>query len=160
MTRAQSIAALAAAFTTNGVPTDTVEIYLHALHDISEVALEDAVRSIIETQEERWFPTIASIRRIVFERQLALPSPEHAWELIQNDAYRANAPAAVRQAIAAVGGSWALRNAPAGMIRGQFIQQYRDARQRSIADASTDSRAQLGPGAVVRELGPGGRDAA
>jgi hypothetical protein len=158
VTRAESIAALAAAFTTNGVEQATVALYLQALRDIPERDLQDAVMHLIDTQHERWFPTIATIRALVFQQRLALPTPEHAWELIQNEAYRQNAPAAVGEALKGVGGTWALRNAPQGVVRGQFIQQYRDTRQRAITDASAESRAALGAGATLHALPSGGGD--
>lgn len=160
MTRPESIAALAAAFTTNGVPADTVDIYLAALADIPPDELQEAVVHIIETQEERWFPTVATIRRVIFERRLALPTPEQAWDLIQNDVYRVNAPRPVRESVAALGGMYTLGQLPAGMGRSQFIAQYHDARQRAISEESRESRIALPPARRRPELVPGTDDTA
>lgn len=157
ITRPESIAALAAAFTNDGIEQATLEVYLSALADIPPGELQAVVVHLIETQEERWFPTVATLRRMVFERRLALPSPAEAWEQIQTSEGRKAAAAPVKAALEAVGGSWALKTSESlSFFRRDFIDQYESTRRRALDEASGDSRAQLLPGRRDRELGNGG----
>lgn len=157
MTREESIATLAAALgPMEGIPAHTVDVYEAALADLGEGELHAAVRHLIETQEERWFPTVATIRRLVLERRLALPSPAEAWEQVQTREGREAAAEPVKAALRALGGSWALTHSTElSFFRRDFIEQYESTRQRALATASDESRA-LAASGRLHELGRGG----
>lgn len=72
------IAALAAAFPTAKLHSETVAVYVRALADLPADELEPVAKAYM--LEAAWFPTVRDLRRGVVERRLQLPSVDLAWE--------------------------------------------------------------------------------
>lgn len=156
------LAELASAFPRQKIEAPTLRIYLRELADVPPELLAVAVRDLIRTSE--WFPTLQAILEAAAERSLALPSESGALAQIEarmawvrSEAFE-TAPGPpvhplVRETLEHVGGFSAFRATDEpGVLRGQFLRLYRDARGRAVRDAKLADA--LPPGSSPRALGP------
>lgn len=141
MTVADCVADLKAAFPRDKCPPETFAIYLRELGDLPVDVLQAAARDLIRTC--RFFPSIAEIRAAAAEFLLGLPTETEALAQVEarlrwTRDREGEAPAVhplVRQAAEHVGGFSTFRATDApSVIRGQFLNIYRDLRSRGIRD--------------------------
>lgn len=143
---------------------ETIRVYVRELSDIDPAALEQAARALIRTSE--FFPTVRAIRETVAEQTLALPGEAAALEQVyariawhrDDEADREGDPPhvhpLVRHALDLVGGYSAFRTADdPGVVRGQFLRLFREARAAAVRDAQTGDLAAL-PAAPERPALP------
>ena len=148
----QLLADLANAFPRQAVTPATVAVYARELDDLPEDALEQAVRDLIRSAD--WLPTVAAIRLAAAEYLLELPSETDALSQIEARIAWARAddgtdPPPVHNLVSAtlehVGGYHAFRSTDKpSMLRAQFVNLYRETRQRQLRDVQTGKL--LGPG--------------
>jgi len=109
-----------------------VRVYAEQLRDIDGQTVLDAVNRLLNTSP--YMPTIADIRREVAEHELALPSPEEAWELAL--AGNITIPEVAR-AVKAVGGRWTIAHTDRPeTLRSQFRKHYEGVRAKAIRNAA------------------------
>lgn len=130
MSLAIAIGALRDAYPTTEFPDRTVALYARMLADMDEAAVTRAVKRLI--QGSRFLPKIAEIREAVAEEQLALPTPEEAWDIALRGSLR-DAPPEVRAAVEASGGRWRILHSDSlEAVRAQFHRDYTGRRATAI----------------------------
>lgn len=139
------LAQLKLAFPRDPITQDRFDLYVHELASVDPAALEAAVREIIRTRTGGYFPAIAEIINAAAEHALGLPSPDEALAQVEarirwGRERAGEAPAvhpAVVEALEQVGGFHALRTAEKpSVIRGQFLNLYRDRRAAALRAAA------------------------
>ena len=125
------------------LPTGTFGAYVEHLSDIPPEALDAAVRALIRTTDR--FPSIRAVRVAAAELALRLPDERAALAQVENrlawvraDPRPPQPPAAhplVLEALNHVGGvaGWRSASEP-GVIRGQFLRLFREARDAAIRE--------------------------
>jgi hypothetical protein len=136
------VALLKAAFPRQALEQATLEVYAKYLADLDAAIGRIAVERLIATS--RFFPTIAEIREQVATMQCDdMPEPELAWQEVCDELRRVGHSKApefscqeIHDAVRAVGGWMYLCLAPTNASdRSRFIDAYRVARGRTMADA-------------------------
>jgi hypothetical protein len=74
------IAELRAAYPRSQFPAESIHVYVAYLLDLNYEVTHRAIKEIISSSD--FMPSIAQIRTLVFDRELGLPSPDAAWELV------------------------------------------------------------------------------
>lgn len=150
-----TIAVLRDAYPRQDFPDRSVALYATALADLGDDELLAAVKRLI--RRSAWLPSIAEIREEVAEERLALPTPDEAWALVQDEHTRRNVPPEVAAALRAVGGGYTLRSTTnPERLRREFLDTYRRTRDRAILSAQgaiPDDSIPALPGASAPVLG-------
>ncbi len=125
------IATLAAAYPRQTLEPTTIEVYARSLTDLNPDLATNAVMRLIASSV--FFPSIAEIRTAAAETATQLPTATEAWMLVNSEQGRASAPPEVREALYAVGGSWAVRTSEnPTTLHAQFRDAYKDIRRRAL----------------------------
>ncbi len=125
------IATLSAAYPRQTLEPTTIEVYARSLTDLNADLATNAVMRLIASSV--FFPSIAEIRTAAAETATNLPGPAAAWVMVGTKESRRTAPAAVKEALDAVGGSWALNSTTnLETFRAQFRRAYEEIRQREL----------------------------
>ena len=155
MTKKQTLRLLAilqGAYPRQQLPDSSLVIYHKALYDLSWVHVQEAAVVLIQTGD--WFPTIAQIRKVVTERNLNLPTTSFCIGQFSMDNFTwPGMPDIVREALHAVGGSWAFKNSTTpGFWRRDFKQHYEELRDEMLHNEQSPV-AQLPAGEAPKLLG-------
>lgn len=131
------VGSLLAAFPRESATQETVEIYSRMLADLDFEEAQRAVRRLLATRYT--FPTIADVRREVFEDRLGLPTAEEAWgQVLAGAASERNGirDPLVREVMVSTGISRfdVRQSEKPEVLRGQFVKAYESARRRKLDD--------------------------
>jgi hypothetical protein len=126
------IATLAAAYPRQQLEPATIEVYTRSLADLDHDLASAAVTALIASSV--FFPTVAEIRSQAAELATGLPTATEAWIMVTTHPdYRPAMTAEVKEALNAVGGSWAVRTSEnPETLRAQFRRAYEEIRQRKL----------------------------
>lgn len=158
------VALLAAAFGKPATP-ETFEVYEVALEDLEIEDPRAVVKRLLRTME-RW-PSPAQLRRAILDQfGLLAPDVDQAWTAVVEyvSGSRTVLHDLAREALRAIGGSWAVKTGNQGVVFAQFRDAYRAIAARSDGEAlerswnglalAPVSQLRLGDG-TDRGLGPG-----
>lgn len=134
-TTAMAVAALRAAYPRQDFPDESVRMYVRKLSDLDPVMVEAAVDRL--TGRSAWLPAISEIRLEVAEEKCPLPTPAEAWTLATTPpGERSELPREVRDAIAAMGGSYTITHSERPeTLRAQFLKDYQQRRDTAMLEA-------------------------
>ena len=130
---AEAVTILAAAYPRQPLSENTVMLYVHALADVTEAHLLEAIRYWVKTK--RYFPSVGEIRMQIAEFALNLPAPDEALRMvsdaIQGDMKIHNKLVLEAARSAGVDAHIQSDSSP-GIWRAQFIKTYSAMRKRHI----------------------------
>lgn len=128
------VVALVASAHGKTVTPETIEVYAMALEDLEIEDPRGTVLGILRTME-RW-PSPATLRKAILDRYGLLPlDVDQVWPQVvkwavhpYSDPYSPDRPVIsdlARQAVEAIGGTWAVRNGDRGVVFAQWRDAYR-----------------------------------
>lgn len=131
---ALAVAILRDAFPRQEFPDASVALYAQLLGDLDEAAVVDAVTRLV--RRSTFLPSIAEIRQEVAEAELALPTVEEAWSLVNDpDVSVLSLPPALADSLKSVGGRYAVRmSEQPTVIRSQFVKDYAARRAQAVLE--------------------------
>jgi len=146
------VAVLVAGYAREHIPEPTVRLYVEQLKDLPAAESLTAVDSLIKTS--RFLPTIAEIRSAVAARSVGAPTPEQAWEFVQDCICRCtwrmhkgwdpepNYPHdLVDRAVKGMGGLRQMQRSDSDQVtRGQFMRLYAAFLTEEVVTANTGVR--------------------
>lgn len=147
------LADLATAFPHDKVSIETLRLYKRELADLPADVLEAAVRETMRTS--RRFPSLADLRSVAAEYLLGLPTESEALASVERrlawvrDKTGEKPPVhpLVLEAAEHIGGMSTFRSTDApSVIRGQFLNIYRDLRSRAVREAQVRPQGHLDAG--------------
>jgi hypothetical protein len=159
------VGTLLAAFPRESVTQETVEVYSRMLEDLP---YEDTLRAVKRILATRYtFPTIADVRREVFEDRLGLPTAVEVWEQVLRPAITDGEDGPPRdplvsEVMKATGISrYDVRSSEKPeVLRGQFVKAYEITRRRRLEDENLGSFGEVSRGKAQAEAAAGEVDGA
>lgn len=130
MTRTEAVsilALLASRYPSTKLSETNIEAFADSLADYPADLASKAAEKLSRTCQ--WFPSLAEIITGIVEEEAGLPLPAEAWDLACSGG---EMPEEVRYALAAAGGSWALKTEPRHFVRRTFFEAYVEIRKRAI----------------------------
>lgn len=135
----------------------TVDAWFMALSDAPFPVMRQAAQAWIATQQ--WFPTPAELRMLAIDQAGLLPPAADAWGLVMGHIRRHplgvpfDGPAAIEQAVQAIGGWRELRlSEEQSYDRQAFAKAYETYRQRAARDLDMRTLQAIESGADVKAL--------
>jgi hypothetical protein len=133
-TTAMAVAVLRIAYPRQDFPDDSVRLYVRMLADLDAAAVSRAVERLI--RRSTFLPSVAEIRLETAEEICPLPTAAEAWTLATTrPADRPELPIEVREAIAAMGGTYTIMHSERPeTLRAQFLRDYEQRRATAMLE--------------------------